>query len=142
MNVWCPCNCLLHPQLFTCNIYWSGDSFQDEPFLEDIMMDEEPDYRPTAFASCWNRDRQQSSHSMCGVRTRYIHNNSTMLHPNYSGHMGKACEKMKLIVGDCTIQICPGSTTYHLNISKTKRRWDNCTYIHVPSITIQVSCLE
>ena len=36
----------------------TGDSFQDEPFLEDIMMDEEPDYRPTAFASCWNRDRQ------------------------------------------------------------------------------------
>ena len=24
------------------------------------------------------------------------------------------------------------STTYHLNISKTKRRWDNCTYMFRP----------
>ena len=27
--VWCPYNGLLHPQLFTCNIYWPGVSFQD-----------------------------------------------------------------------------------------------------------------
>ena len=33
------------------------------------MMDSEPHYRPTAFASCWNRDRQAY-----GVQIRYIHN--------------------------------------------------------------------
>ena len=56
--VWCPYNGLLHPQLFTCNIYWPGVSFQDQHFLEDIMMYEEAHYRLIAFVSCWNRDRQ------------------------------------------------------------------------------------
>ena len=58
IGFWCPYNGLLHPQLFTCNIYWSGVIFQYQYFLEDIMMYEEAHYRLTAFVSCWNRNRQ------------------------------------------------------------------------------------
>ncbi len=55
--VWCPYNGLLHPQLFTCNIYWSGVIFQDQYFLEDNDIWGSTQ-QATAFASCWNRDRQ------------------------------------------------------------------------------------